>query len=400
MSESENRRYVLALLLALTGTSAFSLQFFVPAMPALVGVFETTPAMVQLTLTLFMAAYGIFQAVYGPLSDRYGRKPVLLAAIVLYIAGSFLGAVAFSIEMVIAARVLQAIGAAAGFVLVPAIARDVYGRGGAPRAMGYISMTNGFISAAGPLIGGLIHQYAGWRYGLIATGTLGVTMLFFTAVYLRESAAAVTQRIAVGALVRGYVALAKSRGFLGYVLAVASVNGVFYAFLAGTAFVAIENLGVSPSGFGLLMIPAVAMFMTASFFSDRMARRIGTTRVILIGTLCTTMGAVGLLIVSLAGHQSIAALLIASAFMGLGNGQVLPACISEAVSFNPRLAGTASAWMGVSQMVVAAMASQVYGFIHDGTTVPVALLMAILAASALCAVVLIARRGPVSATGE
>ncbi len=142
------------------------------------------------------------------------------------------------------------------------------------------------------------------------------------------------------------------------------------------------------------------MFMTASFFSDRMARRIGTTRVILIGTLCTTMGAVGLLIVSLAGHQSIAALLIASAFMGLGNGQVLPACISDAVSFNPRLAGTASAWMGVSQMVVAAMASQVYGFIHDGTTVPVALLMAILAASALCAVVLIARRGPVSATGE
>ncbi|NQV81780.1 MAG: Bcr/CflA family drug resistance efflux transporter, partial [Alphaproteobacteria bacterium] len=103
--------------------------------------------------------------------------------------------------------------------------------------------------------------------------------------------------------------------------------------------------------------------------------------------------------VSLSGHQSVTALLIASAFMGLGNGQVLPACISEAVSVEPRLAGTASAWLGVSQMAVAAAASQVYGFIHDGTTVPVALLMTILAGCALGGWVLIARRNVAPATG-
>jgi DHA1 family bicyclomycin/chloramphenicol resistance-like MFS transporter len=399
MNVSTEHRYTLALLLALTGTSAFSLQFFVPAMPDLVGIFETTPAMVQLTLTLFMLTYGIFQAVYGPLSDRFGRKPVLLVAIVIYVAGSFLGAAASSIEMVIVARALQAVGAAAGFVLVPAIARDVYGHGGAPRAMSYISMTNGFISAAGPLIGGLIHQYAGWRYGLLATGTLGVSMLVMTALYLKESGVVVRQRIAFAPILRGYVSLARKRGFLGYVLAVVSVNGVFYAFLAGAAFVAIDTLGVSPSGFGLFMIPAVVFFMTASFFSDRLAARIGTTRVILIGTLFTTAGAVGLLVVSLAGHQSVAALLIASAFMGFGNGQVLPSCIAEAVSFDPKLAGTASAWIGVSQMVVAALASQVYGFIHDGTTVPVALLMTILAGCALLSLVPIAQRDRVAAVG-
>ena len=255
MNVSAEHRYTLALLLALTGTSAFSLQFFVPAMPDLVTIFETTPAMVQLTLTLFMLTYGIFQAVYGPLSDRFGRKPVLLVAIVIYVAGSFLGAAASSIELVIAARVLQAVGAAAGFVLVPAIARDVYGHGGAPRAMSYISMTNGFISAAGPLIGGLIHQYAGWRWGLLATGTLGASMLVMTALYLKESGVVVRQRVALAPILRGYVTLAKTRGFMGYVLAVSSVNGVFYAFLAGAAFVAIDTLGVSPSGFGLFMIP-------------------------------------------------------------------------------------------------------------------------------------------------
>jgi DHA1 family bicyclomycin/chloramphenicol resistance-like MFS transporter len=399
MTEQRDHRHTLALLLALTGTSAFSLQFFVPAMPDLVGIFQTTPATVQLTLTLFMLTYGIFQAVYGPLSDRFGRKPVLLAAIVIYVAGSFLGAAAFSIEMVILARVLQAVGAAAGFVLVPAIARDVYGHGGAPRAMSYISMTNGFISAAGPLIGGLIHQYAGWRYGLLATGTLGTVMLVMTAMYLKESGVVVRQRVALLPILRGYVTLAKTRGFMGYVLAVASVNGVFYAFLAGAAFVAIDNMGVSPSGFGLLMIPAVAFFMTASFFSDRVAARIGTNRVILIGTLFTTVGAVGLMVVSLGGHQSVMALLIASAFMGFGNGQVLPSCIAEAVSVDPTLSGTASAWMGVSQMVVAALASQVYGFIHDGTTVPVALLMTVLAGCALLALVLIAQRRRVASSG-
>lgn len=392
MTERPDHRHTLALLLALTGTSAFSLQFFVPAMPDLVTIFKTTPATVQLTLTLFMLTYGLFQAVYGPLSDRFGRKPVLLVAIVIYVAGSFLGAAALSIEMVIAARVLQAVGAAAGFVLVPAIARDVYGHDGAPRAMSYISMTNGFISAAGPLIGGLIHQYAGWRYGLLATGTLGAVMLVMTALYLKESGSVVRQRVALMPILRGYLKLARTRGFMGYVLAVASVNGVFYAFLAGAAFVAIDSLGVSPSGFGLLMIPAVALFMTASFLSDRVAARIGTTRVILIGTLFTTVGAVGLLVVSLSGHQSVTALLIASAFMGFGNGQVLPSCIAEAVSVDPKLSGTASAWMGVSQMVVAALASQIYGFIHDGTTVPVALLMTALAGCALVAYFPIVRR--------
>jgi DHA1 family bicyclomycin/chloramphenicol resistance-like MFS transporter len=119
----------------------------------------------------------------------------------------------------------------------------------------------------------------------------------------------------------------------------------------------------------------------------------------LIGTLFTTAGSVGLLVVSLAGHQSVAAMLIASAFMGLGNGQVLPSCIAEAVSFDPKLAGTASAWIGVSQMVVAALASQVYGFIHDGTTVPVALLMTVLAGCALLSLVPIAQRGRVAALG-
>lgn len=393
MSEAETRRYTLALLLALTGTSAFSLQFFVPAMPDLVAIFETTPAAVQLTLTLFMFAYGIFQAVYGPLSDRFGRKPVLLAALGVYVAGSFLGAAALSIEMVILARVLQAIGAAAGFALAPAVVRDVYGQRGAPRAMGYVSMTNGFISAAGPLVGGVIHQYAGWRYGLIATGALGATMFILVWIYLAESRTGVVrQRIDVGLLLRGYVSLAATRGFMGYVLSVASVNGVFYSFLAGAAFVAIENLGVSPSGFGLLLVPAVVMFMAASFFSDRLASRIGTARVILVGSACTASGAVGLLAVSLAGHQSVTALLISSAFMGLGNGQVLPAAISEAVSVDPKLSGTASAWMGVSQMVVAAAASQVYGFIHDGTTVPVAVLMTAMAGCAFAAYVLIGRR--------
>jgi len=221
VTERPDHQHTLALLLALTGTSAFSLQFFVPAMPDLVTIFKTTPATVQLTLTLFMLTYGLFQAVYGPLSDRFGRKPVLLVAIVIYVAGSFLGAAALSIEMVIAARVLQAVGAAAGFVLVPAIARDVYGHAGAPRAMSYISMTNGFISAAGPLIGGLIHQYAGWRYGLLATGTLGTVMLVMTALYLKESGSVVRQRVALMPILRGYLKLARTRGFMGYVLAVA-----------------------------------------------------------------------------------------------------------------------------------------------------------------------------------
>ena len=390
-------RYTLILMLTINAVSIVAMQFIVPAMPDLVGEFATTPAMVQLTLTMFMLGYAVFQIAYGPLSDRYGRKGVVMWATLVFIAGSFLGAVAPSIEVLVIARVLQSVGAAAGFVLPPAVARDIYGHDGAPRAIGWISISAGLAALSAPYFGGLIHETAGWRWGMGFNGVLGIAILVACGLLLAEShPIARRQSVGFAGLARGYAALARSRRFMGYLLATAFVNGAFYAFFAGGTFVAIQILGLSPSQFGLLTIPVVALFLPSAYLSVRMAARFGSTRIIALGTLTTAAGSIGLLFVALSGNVSVPAMLVASALLGWGNGQVIPNATAAAVNLFPKLAGTASASLGTAQMGMGAVASLLFGLLHDGTSTPMAALMAVMGLAAVlsCGLIIAARRRP------
>ena len=377
MNAPPEHRYTLILLLTLNAVSIVAMQFIVPAMPSLVSEFATTPAMVQLTLTLFMLGYAVFQIAYGPLSDRFGRKGLLLWATGVFVVGSFLGAVAPNIEVLILARVLQSVGAAAGFVLPPAVARDVYGHAGAPRAIGWISISAGIAAVISPYIGGLVHETAGWRWGMGLNGALGVAILMACWLFLTEShPTALRRAVGVAGLARGYAALARSQRFIGYLLAVAFVNGTFYAFFAGGTFVAIEILSLSPSQFGLLTMPLVLVFLPSAYLSVRMAARFGTTKIIVFGTLTTFVGSAGLLVVALSGSVSVVAMLFASVLIGWGNGQVIPNATAAAMNLFPKLAGTASASLGTAQMGMGAVASLLFGLLHNGTSTPMAALMA------------------------
>lgn len=393
-------RYTLILLLTLNAVSIVAMQFIVPAMPSLVGEYATTPAMVQLTLTLFMLGYAAFQIAYGPLSDRFGRKGVLMWATAVFVVGSFLGMVAPNIETLILARVLQSVGAAAAFVLPPAVARDVYGHDGAPKAIGWISISAGLAAGAAPYLGGLVHETVGWRWGMGLNGVLGIGILVACGLFLAEShPAALRRTVGLGGLARGYATLARSPRFMGYLLAAAFVNGVFYAYFAGGTFVAIDILGLSPSQFGLMTLPVIILFVPSAYFSVRLAARFGSTRIIALGTLITLSGSVGLFVAVLSGHTSVAAMLIASAILGWGNGQVIPNATAEAVNLFPKLAGTASASLGTAQMGMGAVASLLFGLMHDGTPTAMAMLMAgmALAAFVSCGLIVAARRRPATA---
>ncbi|MEQ8248833.1 MAG: multidrug effflux MFS transporter [Alphaproteobacteria bacterium] len=393
-------RHTLILLLLLNAISIVAMQFIVPAMPDLVGAFATTPAMVQLTLTMFMLGYAVFQIAYGPLSDRFGRKGVLMWATAVFVVGSFLGAFAQSIEVLIVARVLQSVGAAAGFVLPPAVARDVYGHDGAPPAIGWISISAGLAALLAPYLGGLVHETAGWRWGMGLNGVLGIAILLACGFLLAEShPRALRQSVGIAGLARGYAALGRSRRFMGYLLATAFVNGAFYAFFAGGAFVAIEILGLSPSQFGLLTVPVVLFFLPSAYLSVRLAARYGATRIIALGTATTALGSIGLLVVALSGNLGVGALLVASALLGWGNGQVIPNATAAAINLFPKLAGTASASLGTAQMGMGAIASLLFGVMHDGTSTPMAALMAVMAAAAVlsCGFIVAARRRPAAA---
>jgi MFS transporter, DHA1 family, multidrug resistance protein len=394
LKASPEHRHTLILLLTVNAVSIVAMQFIVPAMPSMVGEYATTPAMVQLTLTMFMLGYAAFQIAYGPLSDRFGRKGVLLWATAVFVIGSFLGMVAPNIEVLILARVLQSVGAAAGFVLPPAVARDVYGHDGAPRAIGWISISAGLAALLTPYLGGLVHETVGWRWGMGLNGVMGIGILAACWMFLTEShPPALRRAVGIAGLARGYATLVRSQRFMGYLLAVAFVNGAFYAFFAGGTFVAIEIMGLSPSQFGLLTIPVVLLFLPSAYLSVRMAARYGSTRIIAFGTLTTFVGSAGLLVVALSGNVNVAAMLVASAMLGWGNGQVIPNATAAALNLFPKLAGTASASLGTAQMGMGAVASLLFGLLHNGTSTPMAALMAAmgLAAFVSCGLIVAAR---------
>jgi DHA1 family bicyclomycin/chloramphenicol resistance-like MFS transporter len=208
-------------------------------------------------------------------------------------------------------------------------------------------------------------------------GALGIAILMACWLFLTEShPAALRRAVGVAGLARGYAALARSQRFMGYLLAVAFVNGTFYAFFAGGTFVAIEILSLSPSQFGLLTMPLVLVFLPSAYLSVRMAARYGSTKIIVLGTLTTFVGSAGLLVVALSGNVSVVAMLFASVLIGWGNGQVIPNATAAAMNLFPKLAGTASASLGTAQMGMGAVASLLFGLLHNGTSTPMAALMA------------------------
>ncbi len=388
-------RYTLILLLTLNAVSIVAMQFIVPAMPDLAAAFGTTPAAVQLTLTVFMLGYAVFQIAYGPLSDRFGRKVVLMWATAVFVIGSILGAVAPSIEVLILARLLQSVGAAAGFVLPPAVARDVYGPDRAARAISWISISAGIAALFAPYAGGLVHETVGWRWGMVFNAALGAAILAGCGLYLTEShPVAKRRKVGIVGLARGYATLACTPTFIGLLLAVAFVNGAFYAFFAGGTFVAIDILGLSPSEFGLLIIPVIALFLPSAYLSVRLSDRFGSLRVIALGTVVSFGGSLLLLWAALTGNTSVELLLVAAACLGWGNGQVIPIATASGVGLVPSLAGTASAALGTAQMGLGAVSSLLFGLFHDGTPTAMAALMAAMALAALlsCALVMSGRR--------
>tara|TARA_B100000686_G_scaffold344358_1_gene426816 strand:+ start:566 stop:1759 length:1194 start_codon:yes stop_codon:yes gene_type:complete len=383
---SDNHKHTLVLLLALNGISILAMQFIVPAMPDIQNTFNTTSSKIQLILTIFMLGYSISQVVYGPLSDRFGRRPVMIWSLIMFVVGSLLGAFAEDINILIVARLIQAIGAAGGFVLPPAVARDVYGPEGSRIAIGWISIAAGFSALLAPFAGGFIHETYGWRLGMILMALIGLIMLLLTYFFLNESN--INSRIRsinFFLLAKNYKEVFYKKFFVQYFFGLALVNGVFYAFFAGTSFIASENLNLSPSEFGLMMAPIVIAFVPSAYLSVKLANRFSGSLIITIGSSFSLLSSLFIVFLALNNNISIFFLVIASIFLGWGNGHVIPIATSNAINLLPSKAGTASAALGTGSMLAGALASMIFGIFHDGTALPMAIIMTVMALVAFVA---------------
>jgi DHA1 family bicyclomycin/chloramphenicol resistance-like MFS transporter len=351
-----------------------STDFYLGSLPGLRRHFAIGVAEAQLTLSVFLGAFAVSQLVYGPLSDRYGRRPVLLAGIAIYVVATLACAAAQSIEQLLVARLFQAIGACSGQVIGRAIVRDAHGAEGAARMLGYITAGTALAPTLGPIVGSLLTVQFGWRANFLFLAVVAAGLLVAVAILLGETNAQKDPRAtAVGQLAANYAALLSDRRFVGNALCVAaSYSGVF-AWLSGASFVMIEVLGVPVGWFGVLFGMTVFPYVAANLMTGRIVMRVGTDRILLVGTTLAALAGTLLAGLALAGVETLPAVLGPLALFLFATGLNLPCAMAGAIGPFPRVAGTASALMGFIQMATGATVGIAVGRSHDGSTVPTAL---------------------------
>lgn len=354
-----------------------STDLYLASLPGLRRAFGIGVAEVQLTLSVFIAAFALSQLAYGPLSDRYGRRPVLLAGIAIYLVATIACAAAQSIEQLLVARFFQAVGACSGQVIGRAIVRDVYGAQGAARMLGYITAGTALAPVLGPAIGGLLTVAFGWRASFVLLAMVAAGLLLVAVRRLGESNAHPDPRAtAVAGLLRNYAAVARDRRFAGYAICVAASYGAVFAWISGSSFIMIEALQVPVAWFGVWFGITVLPYVAANLLTARLVMRVGPVRILRVGVSLAVAAGLAIAGLALSGVHTLAAVLLPIALYLFATGLNLPCAMAGAIGPFPRLAGTASALMGFMQMTSGALVGIAVGRMHDGTPVPTAVAIA------------------------
>lgn len=367
-----------ALLALLTALGPVAVDMYLPSFPDIARLLAASPATVQLTLSLYMVSYAVGQIVYGPLSDRYGRIPVLRAALIVYCIASAACALAPSIETLIAARALQALGSSGAIVLARAIVRDLYSGARAGRELSLMGAIMALAPVGAPMLGGALQSAFGWRSHFVVQIAFGLIAAFFVWRKLPETLKARTPGpFSVAAIWAGYREIMRNRAVLAYVgMLSISFAGVF-AWISGSSFVLQEIYHLSALSFGLAFAAASAGYLAGTALAARFVTRVGLDRTIGIGALALAAGGVAGIAAIPLGGASATPLVAAMALYAVGMGLVQPQTIAGAMMPFPQRAGTASSLVGVSQMVCAAITGVIVGHLLGTSAWPVALPLAV-----------------------
>lgn len=364
---------VAVLLTALVAFGPISTDMYLPSLPALVTDFQTDVPTVQLTLSAFMVAFALSMLVYGPLSDRFGRRPVLLGAVALYVVSSIACVFAPTIEALVVARVFQAMGCCAGPVLGRAVVRDVYGRDRAAQVLSYMGTAMALAPAVGPIAGGWLQVMFGWHAVFVVLSLFSLIALIGTYFMLDETNAHRNPyATSPKGIVRNYVALLSHRVYVGYLATIAACYCVIFSFISGSSFVLIEVVGLSPDLYGYCFATIVVGYMTGTFISGRFGRRVGGERLILVGGALGALGGGIMAFFAWTDQVTVLTIVLPQMLAMVGVGFVFPNSQAGAIGPFPQMAGAASALVGFFQMGVASVVGLAIGHAFDGTARPLA----------------------------
>jgi DHA1 family bicyclomycin/chloramphenicol resistance-like MFS transporter len=364
-----------------------SLSLYSPAMPTLVKVFDTTPALLDLTMTTYFFGYAFAQLVCGPLSDAYGRRPVALAFFAFYLLGSVIAIVAPSIEWLLVARIIQGIGVAAGAAVSRALVRDQFSGLDATRIMNLIGLMLAIGPAVSPMVGGIILGLAGWHAIFLAMAFYGVVVLLALGYVARETNQAPDPRRARPKMVlQNYVKLFGNRHYIAPVILLGCTVGGIYTLSPLMPFLLIERLGLSSTGFGFAMLAQTGSYGIGSFFTAWLLKRLSEKAVVRVGLSFLLVAGLGFALGPRLLTLSVPVVLIPVSLLAISMALVMPSTTTQALASVGTLAGAASALMGFAQVGGGLMGSGASAlFFRDPVTafetvVPILIAIALLTA--------------------
>lgn len=347
------------ILVTISMVAPAGINIIAPSLPAFVDVFNTDYATVQLALSLFLVAIAFAQLILGPLSDYFGRRPVVLIGMLISMIGSCICLFAPTIEVFIAGRLLQGIGACSGIALARTIIRDLYERDKAASMIGYVTMAMTVSPMAVPYIGGLLQENVAWWGSSLFMLVFAAIVLISAYINLHETNPYLGTKTNIARLGGNYRSLLYNRRFIAFATTCGFSSAAYFAFMGGAPLLANRVLGLSPTGYGLYFILIAAGYGFGNFFSGRFTQILGIVRMILLGCLFNLGGIMLMAALFSAGYTHPASLFIPCFVSSLANGMTLPSTIAGAISINPNIAGTASGAIGFTQIGFGAIAATV-----------------------------------------
>ena len=373
-----------ALLAALTAIGPLSTDMYLPSLPDIVRLLDTTSAKGQLTISTYLVGFAVGQIVYGPLSDRHGRRPVLLGAIALYCIATLICMLSTSIEMLVAARALQALGACGSVVLARGVVRDLYSGARAGRELSLISSVMAVGPVLAPVVGGFLQTAFGWRSVFVLLALSGASAAAVVWFLLPETLALrAAEPVSFKSMIKSYRVVMRDSAFLAYTgLATACYAGLF-AWISVASFVLQNIYGLAPLDFGIVFSLGAVGYMTGTTIAARVVVRLGIDGTIGVGCVTMTIGGVAMVAAVALGLTSSLSLVIPMAVYLAGMGFVLPQSFAGALTPFPDRAGAASALLGFVQQTVAALCGVALGLLLGKTAWPLAIAVAFVAVASL-----------------
>lgn len=363
---------VIGILVLGSSVSIMSTDMYTPSLPDLAVWFDTTPTRVKLTISLNMLAFGLAQLIHGPLSDRFGRKPVLIYSLAAVVFLSLACAAAQTIDQLIVARILLGLAAAAEAVVGLAIIKDLYTEKEQVKALALLGMVIAIAPAVAPILGGYLHVAFGWQSNFFVISVMALIALIAVARLLPESSIPDPHALKVVRIVSGYAKLLRNSDFLTHTAILGVALGLIFVFVTGAPFVLINMLGVPADSFGYYQASIVSAFFLGSVLASQLADRWDAMRLLGLGVSIVLVGVVALSVLILFGEVTPIALTSTYMILTFGMGPLFAVAPSRALRSIDGQAGTASAMLSGIEQTTASLAAVMISLMHDGTARPMA----------------------------